>query len=72
MTRLAELAQAHARAQRVRVTDLPREAFTDLMTCTRCGALCEVFQATLGARTPEDHKWIEPGEFVCCSFEAAA
>lgn len=37
-----------------------------LMTCTRCGLLNRVYEASTGARTDDEHKWSDPADFVCC------
>lgn len=48
-----------------RRTAQPRSDFVRFLNCTVCGDLCEVFEATLGARTREEHQFEDPETFRC-------
>lgn len=63
-----------ARRRSFRRTAHPREHYERLLTCTRCGALTGVFEAAWGARTEEDHRFLDPAVFVCggCLEQAEA
>lgn len=56
------------RADRPRLTAEPMRLDTilgRLLVCTRCGDTIDVLEATLGGRTSEQHRHIEPSEYVC-------
>lgn len=78
MTHLARLKQDHDRERReetgrgrasARRTTLG--PIGRLMTCTRCGALWDVLEAAQGARTPQEHEWVDPATFECADCRCA-
>lgn len=50
-----------------RRTAHPREHYERNLTCTRCGWLVAVFEATAGARTDAEHRFLDPAVYVCTS-----
>ena len=39
--------------------------FERVLACTRCGDLVVVFEAATGAKTEEEHRFLDPAEFTC-------
>ncbi len=58
---------ARHRALQDRRTALPAEAYERNLTCQGCGTLVAVFEASLGARTEEDHRHLDVETYLCAA-----
>lgn len=45
-----------------------------ILVCTSCRAIVRVLEATVGARTSEEHQHLDPATYVCgaCADEKSA
>jgi len=57
--------QVRREARGGRRTDSRLEDFERILICTACDRACSVFEAATGASTEEEHRFTDPGSFVC-------
>lgn len=62
---MTEMLQRAAKAGRLRRTDRPASDFERPLRCTHCDELVLVFEAAQGAKTEDEHRFLDPATFVC-------
>lgn len=62
---MSDLLTRLAAMQRPRRTALPAADYERPMVCVRCADRVDVFEATLGATSPDEHRWLDPSVYVC-------
>lgn len=65
MNAMRQIIEREQRSTRPRRTALPASAFLRPLACARCAETVDVFEANLGARTDDEHRFLDPATYIC-------